>query len=522
MAQFARPIADFTNIGPYTASDGSTDLWSVIDETVASDADYVRSPSNPAGTERYAATLSSISDPAIHTGHIVRYRIRKNLAAGRGIDINVFLVDGDTGVDVASWTHTNNSDVWTGYAQTLTTEQAALITNYGNLRFRFDPTSTGGGQGREAWLSWAELEVPDPPPNLPRPISDTVTIGTDSVARALTLNRTAADTTTVTDAAQATAAGRARLYDARLTIPGAVRLGGAFAVTATDTVSTGTGTVTRVIGIRRSTTDTTTVTDSVLRRTGVRRLHTDTTTITDTVTRAQALRRTATDTTTVTDSVPRVVARRRTATDTSTIGADTVGSVGSVYRRPLDDATVQSDTITTARVLSRTTTDTTSVTDAVARSGTFTRAFSDATTVGDAVNGQRRNPTQFRRPTADVSGNWHGEDARTTGLYTSIDDDPFNDTTYIESPDSPTSTDVAEFSLPATDPETGVGHVLRYRYGGEGSATLVVELRQGSTVIASWAHVNPAAPALAEQTLSVEQADAITDYADLRIRVRAL
>ena len=142
-----------------------------------------------------------------------------------------------------------------------------------------------------------------------------------------------------------------------------------------------------------------------------------------------------------------------------------------------------------------------------------TGAASDATTTTDA---------QYLRPIADLSGNWHGEDARTTTLYTSVDDDPFNDATYIESPDGPTSSDFAEFDLPtAGDPVKSTGHVVRYRYGGEGVATLVVELRQGSTVIASWSHVDPTTPTLVEQVLTEAEADSITDYSDLRVRVRA-
>ena len=138
------------------------------------------------------------------------------------------------------------------------------------------------------------------------------------------------------------------------------------------------------------------------------------------------------------------------------------------------------------------------------------------------VTAQVEGPPQSLRPIADLAGNWHGEDARTTNLYTSLDDEPFEDATYIESPDNPTSSDFVEFDLPtAADPLSSEDHVVRYRYGGDGSATLIVELRQGTTVIASWEHIDPSSPALAEQTLTEAEADAITDYSDLRIRVRA-
>lgn len=165
MAQFGRPSSDTINVGPFTGVGAtSPNLYQAIDETAASDADYIESPSNPAGTEQYGTLLSSMGDPALSTGHIVRYRYAKSGSAGRQINLTMRLLQGAT--EIASWTHTNISNVAATAAQTLTGTQADAITDYSDLRLRFDPTSSGGGAGRTARLFWAEMEVPNaaPPP----------------------------------------------------------------------------------------------------------------------------------------------------------------------------------------------------------------------------------------------------------------------------------------------------------------------------------------------------------------------
>ena len=122
---------------------------------------------------------------------------------------------------------------------------------------------------------------------------------------------------------------------------------------------------------------------------------------------------------------------------------------------------------------------------------------------------------QFARPLSDVAINgW-----TPTPLNEQIDEDPYNDGDYIER----NAVAYCEVGLSSvTDPNSSTGHIVRYRYGRtvtNRTLTLVVRLMQGSTEIASWTHVDPALSFVAaSQTLTSLQADAITDYSDLRLR----
>ncbi len=131
-------------------------------------------------------------------------------------------------------------------------------------------------------------------------------------------------------------------------------------------------------------------------------------------------------------------------------------------------------------------------------------------------------PVQIVEPDGGtVTTGWTKQDGGTTGFDVVLADDL--DSTYVKSPDATgTPGNFAEVTLAnPTDPAVSTGHKVRYRYSGSGVDDLVVELRQGVTVIASWTHVTPGATVTAaEQTLTATEADTITDYADLRIRVR--
>ncbi len=306
--------------------------------------------------------------------------------------------------------------------------------------------------------------------------ADTATMGADEVARSLNAARTATDNVPIGADSIGTVSGQARV--------------------ATDTSAVGVDTPGRVLVLVRGPPDTVSTADSI--------------------THSGTFTRTATDTTAVSDALNQGQIRR--ADDTATT-ADSVARSGT-FTSALGDTVATTDAVSRSAAAPRTATDTTSASDSLARSTSHQRAVTETVVVSDSLFVERRESPQTLRPISDISGNWHGEDARTTTLYTSIDDDPFSDSTYVESPSNPVAADLAEFDLPsAVDPVTSSGHIVRYRYGG--TATLVVELRQGATVVAAWTHTTPGAgPFLAEQTLSAAEADSITDYSDLRVRVR--
>ncbi len=130
-------------------------------------------------------------------------------------------------------------------------------------------------------------------------------------------------------------------------------------------------------------------------------------------------------------------------------------------------------------------------------------------------------------PYADVSnaGSWTTDSGGTTSLYAAIDENVLSDTDFIQSPVGP-STSVYETALEQiADPSSSSGHIVHYRYKKSLAADaidLTVGLYQDTTLIASWTHNDISASFVtADQTLSGGQADAITNYATLRLRFTA-
>lgn len=124
---------------------------------------------------------------------------------------------------------------------------------------------------------------------------------------------------------------------------------------------------------------------------------------------------------------------------------------------------------------------------------------------------------QFARPASDVTP-W------ATGTFADIDETSPNDTDKVQSNLAPAS-HTAEYALSSVeDPQSSSGHIVRYRYqkdaAGGAQINLTVSLRQGTTTeIASWTHNDIANGwTTAAQILTGPQADAITNYGDLRLR----
>lgn len=142
MAQFARPSTDTTRDN-WEEDDGTTtSIYDQIDETVADDTDYIRTGLTPT-SDVYVTKLTSVTDPVSSTGHIVRYRYRKDSSAGEQIDITVQLRQGYTnegspGTLIAAQTHTDASGAaWNAGTFTLTAGEADSITDYADLYLRF-------------------------------------------------------------------------------------------------------------------------------------------------------------------------------------------------------------------------------------------------------------------------------------------------------------------------------------------------------------------------------------------------
>ena len=123
------PVSD-VSAGSWTPSSG-TDLYAMLDETAASDTDYIAATSATTCT----LALASGSDPASSTGHILRYR----LPPGSGT-VSVALKQGTT--TIASWGPHTLTGAAQDFAQTLTGGEADSITDYSALRVEFTSALT--------------------------------------------------------------------------------------------------------------------------------------------------------------------------------------------------------------------------------------------------------------------------------------------------------------------------------------------------------------------------------------------
>lgn len=132
---------------------------------------------------------------------------------------------------------------------------------------------------------------------------------------------------------------------------------------------------------------------------------------------------------------------------------------------------------------------------------------------------------QFARPSYDVTtGTWIFPGSGGAPLYQAIDEITRDDNDFIQSANTPIN-DLCEIGFSAvTDPQSDEDHWVRYTYRKEATAgrtiDIYVYLVQGTTVIASWTHLDVPGPTWtqANQPLTQVQAASITDYSDLRLR----
>ena len=142
---------------------------------------------------------------------------------------------------------------------------------------------------------------------------------------------------------------------------------------------------------------------------------------------------------------------------------------------------------------------------------------------------------QFGRPSADTSiGGYTDQAGGTTNIYATIDEVVASDADYIRSVVAPANAPYVTKFTALEDPVSSSGHVLRCRMAKDaaGGATInaTVQLRQGyvneagqGTLIATIPNTANVGETFTDytHTLSGAEADAITDYASLYIRIVA-
>jgi hypothetical protein len=141
MPQFGRPSADTANPGAYTdQGGGGSNIYTTIDETSPSDADYIRSPLNPQGAV-YVTKLSNLEDPQSASGHTLRTRYAKDAAGGGTINLLVELRQGNApGTTISTRTLDGISEAFTTDTYNLPSGEADAITDYTDLYVRYTST----------------------------------------------------------------------------------------------------------------------------------------------------------------------------------------------------------------------------------------------------------------------------------------------------------------------------------------------------------------------------------------------
>jgi hypothetical protein len=133
---------------------------------------------------------------------------------------------------------------------------------------------------------------------------------------------------------------------------------------------------------------------------------------------------------------------------------------------------------------------------------------------------------QFGRPASDIAlGNYVPTPASPTTGFDKLDEVTPSDADYVSSPSSP-SGEVYEFKFSSmVDPVSSANHNVNYRLRKDVAAgaqiNAVVELRQGAgLLIKQWTHNDLSNVwTTFNQTLLAGEADLITDYTDLRLKI---
>lgn len=122
--------------------------------------------------------------------------------------------------------------------------------------------------------------------------------------------------------------------------------------------------------------------------------------------------------------------------------------------------------------------------------------------------------TQYARPSSDVSNSgW-----ATAPLWSKVDEVVADDADLIS---ASSNGNVCELGMGSvTDPNGNTGHTITIRRRSAAGHSCTIDLVQGTTVIASFTDTTAGATfADITYTLSASEADAITNYADLRLRL---
>lgn len=157
MTQYARPDED-KSVGFW----GTAPLWSKINEESASDADNI-SAQVVTFSRSCDVGLPNISDPVSSANHTITVRAKMTRDGTKNATLTVILYQGTT--SVASFNTGNLTTGYTNYSYTLSGAEADSITDYSNMKIRFQGNPVAGGSSTTliTFVSWAQFALPDAP-----------------------------------------------------------------------------------------------------------------------------------------------------------------------------------------------------------------------------------------------------------------------------------------------------------------------------------------------------------------------
>lgn len=144
LPQTAAPASD-VSAGTWTTDTGATtNLYAAIDEATANDADYVQSQAGPTGANPLEVALSSLTDPAVSTGHTVRVRAQLDAVTGGALTLRTEVRQGGSALSTPAFWDDTPTGTATTFEHALSGAQADAITDYATLRLRFTATQAAG------------------------------------------------------------------------------------------------------------------------------------------------------------------------------------------------------------------------------------------------------------------------------------------------------------------------------------------------------------------------------------------
>ncbi len=156
MSQFARPDTSSWTIGTNPINAATRSL--AVNEVIQDDSDYVEF--TVPGVDFVRWHLSDVTDPSIHTGHIIRFARTASSTGGVSLTYRFQNFISPSFLTIAQFGEIGISSGTPFFAGGLTLSEAAaaLIVDYTQMYFRVDFDAGPA----DAWVSWVEMEVPDP------------------------------------------------------------------------------------------------------------------------------------------------------------------------------------------------------------------------------------------------------------------------------------------------------------------------------------------------------------------------